>query len=494
MILLISGISIVSAQNNFHSSKHKVSFEGLNGDFNVNFKGNIKVTDNDKGIQSISQGGFLEIEKKTFGNNRRLNIYPNSSGTLVYEYYEGLTKKNFEPEGRIWMQEILPDIIRNTGIDVEGRVQRFYSKGGINSILAEIKAIESDFVAANYYRVLILQQKLTDSEYKLAIIALSRTISSDFEKSNVFIAASDIYENENRLTEAYLTSVSSISSDFEKSRVLKNLDIQKLNETQLSYYLNTTNTISSDFEKSNVIKFIVNRTNLPASTILLAIKATEIINSDFEKSSCLIQILSKTTDDKSLVEIFNAVENMNSDFEKSNVLKKSVSKLKTTTPLLDAFFNALNSMNSDFEQGSVLQAVSASNLSGDELTSRIFKSAGKIASDFEKANVLKSAARNFKQGSTVYEDFFNAAKTINSDFELSGVLKSLIINSNIDEPLTLMILNSTTSISSDFEKANVLKLLAGKMPKTDKVKEEFIKAAKTINSSTEFGDLMKAVF
>lgn len=415
----------LSAQTSFFKLKNFYNFNGSSGDFNVNFKGDIKVADDDKSITSISEGGFLEIEKKTFGNSRKLNIYPNSTGTLVYEYKEGSSKINFEPNGRKWMEEILPDVIRNTGIDIEGRVKRIYTNNGINGILNEIKSVESDFVASKYYKVLITQEQLTDSEFKLAIIALSNTVSSDFEKSNVLSSVSTFYIKDNALTEAYLTTVSALSSDFEKSKVLKNLEIENLIESQLINFLHTTSTINSDFEKSGVLRYVLSKKVLTENTFLLTIKVNDDINSDFEKSKNYEVMLSKTPNENILTEIFNAARNINSDFEKGNVLKNAADNIKPSSTSLDAYFQAINSMNSDFEHSGVLKAIIKKYSTDEALYIRILNSASMLNADFEKSNVLSLAVVKMPKTDKVKEEYIKTAKTINSSFEIDNAMKAI---------------------------------------------------------------------
>lgn len=96
--------------------------------FDVQVDGDITVNDNDTGIKSISPGGFLKISMKSFGNRRALEIHSNSDGLLSYEYTEGRKEEPFEPEGRKWLAEILPDVVRSTGIDAVGRTKRIYKK------------------------------------------------------------------------------------------------------------------------------------------------------------------------------------------------------------------------------------------------------------------------------------------------------------------------------------------------------------------------------
>jgi hypothetical protein len=459
MLALIS-FSILPHHLTGQTHKSTFRFDGLLNGFTVNSKGQIKVADDDKSIKSISDGGYLEIEKKTFGNSRKLNIYPNSEGKLVYEYKEGMRKVDFEPNGRVWMEEILPDVIRNTGIDIEGRVKRFYSRSGINGILKEIESIESDFISSKYFAVLIRQEKLNENEYKQTILALPEMVSSDFEKSNVFTRVSDYYIANNSLSEAYLSAVSKISSDFEKSRVLQNIRIDNYTENQQINYLNTAKTIGSDFEKSNVLSKLSQKIDLTENSYLLLAKVIETIGSDFEKS---------------------------------NVIRNSIKKRDLNESTSCLIIKAIGTIGSDFEQSNCYRAILTKS-PGEKSLIELFNGVSQMNSDFEKGNVLKKASDYIKPKAPFLDAYFNAANSVGSDFEHSGVLKSIIKTASPDEDLFIRIFKSAANISSDFEKSNILCSAALKMPKSEKAKEEYIKTAKTIKSSFEFGNVMKAIY
>ena len=75
--------------------------------YEIQVKGDIKVNNDDTGIESISPGGSLKISKKTFGNKRTLIIESNSKGVLKYEYYEGRTEVPYDPEGKKWLADVV---------------------------------------------------------------------------------------------------------------------------------------------------------------------------------------------------------------------------------------------------------------------------------------------------------------------------------------------------------------------------------------------------
>lgn len=415
----------LNSQTYVQFGRNKHVFDGILNDYRVNFRGNIKVADNDRDIVSISEDGYLEIEKKTFGNNRKLKIYPVSDGKLVYEYFEGLKKINFEPVGRKWMEEILPDIVRSTGIDIEGRVARIYKKGGINAILTEIGSIKSDFIAAKYFRVLIKQEKLTEKDNMQAIMAVPVLVNSDFERAGILIETGKYYIGGNALSEAFFISCAKISSDFEKGRVLKSLNISGFNENQQAAYIKAGSYINSDFEKANVFRFLFSKTEVSPKAFVYAAEVVSGMNSDFEKGNVFKVMLTKTTGDNELIAVFKAVSGMSSDFEKGNVLKIGSKKINPASRALEAYFDAINTMNSDFEQANVLKSIINQNNGDDALFIRIFVSAAGLNSDFEKSNVLLSAAGKMPKTEKVKEEYIKTAKTISSSYEFGRVMKAV---------------------------------------------------------------------
>src|ERR1051325_10193824 len=142
MICLIT-ISAAMAQSSSstHSSRNNngtITINQNNGyqNFNVEMRGKMEITDDDKDIKSMSPDGYLEITKTVFGSRRTLVISAQNGGTLKREYYEGRTNVAWEPEGRKWLAEIMPELLRTTTIAAQSRVNRFYKQGGVNGVLA----------------------------------------------------------------------------------------------------------------------------------------------------------------------------------------------------------------------------------------------------------------------------------------------------------------------------------------------------------------------
>ena len=82
-------ISKKFTKNGVSTYKSKDGFSSLE----VQHQGDIEVTDDDRGIKSISSGGFLKIKKTSFGNSRAIIVESRSNNQLKYEYYVGNREK-----------------------------------------------------------------------------------------------------------------------------------------------------------------------------------------------------------------------------------------------------------------------------------------------------------------------------------------------------------------------------------------------------------------
>src|SRR5688500_2467629 len=174
--MVLAGFAPASAQNASTSSTHESSSStngkqtyrwrtsGAMTDFEIELRGKIELTDDDKDIKSISDDGYLEISKTVFGSKRSIIIESLGNGQVKKEYYEGRTKMAWEPDGKAWLAEILPEVVRSSTIGAESRVSRFFKKGGTPAVLAEIENLENDHVTAHYAN-LLMRQPVQPNDY-----------------------------------------------------------------------------------------------------------------------------------------------------------------------------------------------------------------------------------------------------------------------------------------------------------------------------------------
>ena len=160
-----------------------ITIKNSRQNFKIEYEGDITLSDDDKDITAISRNGYIEIRKTRFGKRRRLFI-ESEGGKLVHRYYVGSREVNYLPDGKNWLAEVLPEIVRSTIIAAESRVDRFYKKGGAKEVMYEVEAMDSDYVQAHYVK-LLLKKRLSNSELVNVIRTIGDEIDSDYYLSQI---------------------------------------------------------------------------------------------------------------------------------------------------------------------------------------------------------------------------------------------------------------------------------------------------------------------
>jgi hypothetical protein len=432
-------------------------------DYEVQTKGDIKVSDDDTHIISISPGGYLKVSKKTFGNKRSLIIESNVNGVLHYEFYEGRNEIPFEPEGRKWLADILLDVVRITGIDAAGRTERIYSKEGIDGFLDEVGEISSNSISGLYFEALLDNQKLAENELISLCGAIPVELSSNSESGRLFRKYSDLFTGTNTLAVVFFESVSKLSSNAERGSVLRSIkkpldfNDQRLTEA----YFAGIDKLSSNAEAGSVLRYTEKTQNL---------------------------------NNNAYIRLLLSVKKLSSNTEMGSVLR-SLSNIDLNDPTAsDAWFNALSMMSSNTEMGSVLRHTIKNHILSKHSWINLFLATRKMSSNTEMGSVLRSSVPLMPMDSEILDGFFAVVNSMSSNTEQGLVLRALAGDNRLDKTATLGILKSTRVMTSNTEKGTVLRLVA----KTDLVKDEQVKAAyldaaRTLTSDTEYRSVVDAL-
>ena len=104
--------------------------------------GAVEFTDDDSDVKSLSPGGYLKIREGGWTSTHTVEFEADGSGTIRRRYWEGSSEKPFDPQGKAWLSQILPRIIRQTAIGAPARVARILKAKGAAGVLSEITLIE----------------------------------------------------------------------------------------------------------------------------------------------------------------------------------------------------------------------------------------------------------------------------------------------------------------------------------------------------------------
>jgi len=427
--------------------------------FKLESKGKIELSANDKDIVSISDGGYLTISKTVFGGRHRVDMRQEGSG-LKKRYFQGSKEKPWEPDGRAWLAEILPDLVLTNTLGAESRVERFYKQGGATAVLKGIDELKSDYVR-QYYGDLLLKYPLNDQQTTEVFQRLSKSITSDY----------------------YLATL--LNGNLEKG--LKN-------QTTSLAFIKAINGIASDFYRASVLQEIIKKGASAKIDLKSFLHITGEISSDFYKASVLEELARFDGLSAYQAEYFDISTTINSDFYRAAALNKGFENIQLTNIGIYNGLKSWSGMNSDFYQQEVLiKLLKKHRLTAEAQKIVLTPIGARMSSDLYKQDVLRTFASTQKLTEENFTLWLNAAATVNSDFYMAATLNSFQAADLSDTQLA-GIFNVTAKMSSDFYKAEVLSKFAKSLPANGTTaRTAFVAAAKTMSSTHYYGQVMRLI-
>lgn len=456
--LLASGQSL-SVQSKGGTQRTTYNRGGMSS-FSVETRGKMEVSDDDKDIKSMSPDGYLEITKTVFGSKRTIVISPTPNG-LKKEYYEGRTLVPFEPDGRQWLGEILPEIVRSTTIAAESRVNRIYRKNGVDGVVDEIRTIESDYVRAHYANVLV-KVNMPSQNIPVVISQVCKIMDSDHYKTEFLSDNMKLFLSSREATAAVFSAVRDIDSDHYKTEVIKEaLRSGPASLESVKIALQATADMSSDHYKTEILSSLLKQDNLTDAVVAEMIGATKSMDSDHYRTVVMKKALAKPgLSALSYQRVLESVKEMDSDHYKTEVL----------TDLLD------NSLTPDIQ---TILITATSSIESDHYITVVGK---KI---LEKVSLTDDA----------FQKLIETMAGHQSDYYTSEFLKAAADRPNLTKQNVQTILAAAGAIESDHYITEVLVDLAPSIRASNDtvLKDAYRAAAKKINSETYYGRVMRAI-
>ncbi|MEM9719409.1 MAG: hypothetical protein AAGA10_09185 [Bacteroidota bacterium] len=453
------------AQNSYHvntrNGKTTVRVNNRMTKFTLEYEGDITVSDDDKDIVDISRGGYIEISKSAFGSKRRIVIESTGSGGLDKAYFVGSRKQAFEPEGKKWLAEVLPEVVRTTTFAATSRVDRFYRKGGVASVLDEIEELESDYVRRHYFD-LLLDKGLSGQEVVQTIEAAGELMGSDHYLAEFLKGNQQDFLSNAQTTTAFLNAAKSLGSDHYMTEVLKRaIDDSDVSDAQLVQLFEVAEDIASDHYLSVLLKKVIDERRLSTQTVNELIRLTGEISSDHYKTEVLRRALSEE------------------DLSESNY---------------NAFIESLDDIASDHYSMQVINDLLEEDLDSESLSKILELVEENVSSDHYAHEIMKKVIQEQELTGKSLETFIEGLESINSDHYLMEVIKRFGANRSLTESQMLKILEATKNISSDHYHASTLVILAPRVRALGgRVVSAYREAAKSIGSDTYYGKALKAL-
>jgi hypothetical protein len=317
-------------------------------------EGKVEFADDDRSVVAVAPGARFRLEEQPErGPARRAQWTRGEDGGVVMAYWVDDQPAALDAEGRAWLERLLPEIVREHGVNAEARVRRLLARGGADAVLADVAKVRSEGTKRRYYGLLLEQARLTADQAARLFWQAGRTISSDGDLTAVLV---------------YALARTSIEAAPAREAFFAAAD-----------------EISSDGDHAEALHAVLERGGAKTS-------------------------------DATLVELLRSAAAISSDGDKARVLMEAAERGRLESGAVrDAFFAAARTISSDGDRSRVLLAALQAHAGADAVAAAVLRSATEISSDGDKARVLLAVPAERLRASEVREAYRDAVRTISSD-------------------------------------------------------------------------------
>jgi Zn-dependent protease with chaperone function len=357
-------------------------------------RGAMTFSDDLTDVVEMADDAYLMIRDRKWFTIRTLDVR-GERGRVIRRFYVSGIERPWEPEGRLWLADRLPSLVRSSGLAAESRTRRILAGSGVDGVLDEIALLEGDFARRLYFVELMKAAPLDPTTASRVLAKAGSLIRSDFELRQTLAAATPL-----------------VAAD----------------ATAASAYVDATASIGSDFEHRQALDALLEASGLATSTVDAIARSAATMTSDFEKRQTLSHILRMPGrfGPESGGPVLEAAATIRSDFECATLLIEFAEAQTPEGAFGAPFFLAFGTISSDYERGRVMKVVARRQPLAPEVLKRLFEAVSSMRSDFEKAEVLLAVLKQHAFDAAERGPFIAAADTIRSDFEQGRVFAALV--------------------------------------------------------------------
>ncbi len=323
----------------------------------VSIKGKITLTEDESDVATLEPDGFLNIDQR--GDNR-----------WTYEAVAlptGKLQRTFTRDGRSltpgsetgqWLKEILPQVMRQTGINAEGRVRRLLASGGPDTVLSEIEEIRSSSVQRLYIDEFLAQGEPTvEQTHRLARVASQ--IGSSSESERIIEQVVDRHVKDPKLTDLLIEASTHIRSSSGRVRITDLiLTHREIGEKAAVEIATSLSEVRSSSEKANGLVALAEASPDSPAVRLALLDAAETISSSSEKSRTLISIVeSSKLDQQIAIRAARVSRTVRSDSERGRALRQLVTDMPLDPEILKATLEAARRPSSSSKEQVVMALI-----------------------------------------------------------------------------------------------------------------------------------------
>lgn len=336
-----------------NNGKTSISIKDSKQKLDLQVKGDITFTDDDRGIKSLSPDGSISYKK---GRNK-LKISSEQKGSFVY-VINGVKKAVPNAKDESLIAEAVQTMI-NIGVNGKERAQRIYKEAGFDGVLKEVDRFDSDYVKSIYLSTLGTQHSLSDKERITFLNKAETRLSSDYYKAELLIKMQRDYLKNEAVSSAYLNAVKEIKSDYYKTEVIKkSLSRSSISDVQYEQFMDVVSQMESDYYQSEILLSLLKNTSLTETRYSQTISAIQNMKSSYYQATVLQSLINKNVKgEKEWRQLITYTKKIDSDYYKSEVLKKIAATMPDSETLKKEFIEVAETISSDYYYRTVVRAM-----------------------------------------------------------------------------------------------------------------------------------------
>jgi beta-lactamase regulating signal transducer with metallopeptidase domain len=394
----------------------------------VKWSGAFRLTDDERDIAWVEEGETVTISDGTLFASR-VDIKGLSGGGMERTFSKNAFKREYEPEGRVFLAQMLQKVIRRSGMFAKDRVTRFLKQGGPDAVLAEIERLgSSSYVKRVYYTELLKQAPLSEPLLSRVLQRVPADVTSDYDRATLLAAIL----KQPGVTDAQRVSVAravkSISSDYDQRRTLTAvMESAPLSVAVASAVFEATSTVNSSYDRAQILIEAAKRGGVTSATTEAFMSLVRSMPSSYDQRRVLTAVAEQPSLSSAVtVEAVRAAGSMTSSHDQSEMLLALIKRGGLTDAAADAFFSSAAEIDSSHDLTRVLRAVVAQPQLTERVLTGILRTAATIKSSHDRATLLVDVAGRHPLSVQARALYLTAAEGIGSNSEENRVLAALV--------------------------------------------------------------------
>lgn len=327
--------------------------------YQAEIRGAVEFTDNYDGIASLARGATASFSETGDGVSRRVD-YANRDGKLQRRYFVDDAEQPFDTTASQWIAKIVADMVRETALDADERVQQMLASGGVPAVLKEIGKIQSDYARGIYIKSLSAHGKLGLAEVT-SVLGLIDPMNSDYERRNALAELGNAVRFDADQQKLVIGQAQKIDSDYERAELLLGL-LPNLSPAEEVHdaWLQAANGFESDYEHRRTLTSLIEAGSNDGAILATVIDASRTIESGYERRELLTSAITAATSVDALAAAYvNAVDGIDGDYERREALMSLIHARGFGKASAMAVLNSAARVDSDYECREVLTALAA---------------------------------------------------------------------------------------------------------------------------------------